>query len=254
MVGNYSQTTNDNSDTPDRPRFAQATTLWPLLSCPRHPVCLDVRHALSLLMFPFLFPEFVALQSHYHDDVQQHRITTTIMITTIMMMMMQIAGVVKPRGINVNAVPSKGTFKSSICLSEGALPTTQSTYGQVHGASMPQLMLAVRTVAQQHAEVTHSPHISCKWEAWADHALAFAVASWHSLLLLTLCGLSAFKSTTVVVVLFCHLRTGHVVSPEALHDGNMTLPACEAASLPVGELYTIYGRCHHLHSSAYRCT
>ena len=73
-------------------------------------------------------------------------------------MVMQVAGAsTRPRGINVNAVPSKGTFSSSICLSEGAPPTVQSTYGQVHGASMPQLMLAVRTVAQQHAEVTSPP-------------------------------------------------------------------------------------------------
>ncbi|KAL3149048.1 hypothetical protein ABBQ32_001893 [Trebouxia sp. C0010 RCD-2024] len=85
----------------------------------------------------------------------------------------QIAGVVKPRGINVNAVPSKGTFKSSICLSEGALPTTQSTYGQVHGASMPQLMLAVRTVAQQHAEAKKPVLVTCPYgtlDPLLDHA------------------------------------------------------------------------------------
>lgn len=72
------------------------------------------------------------------------------------------SGAGKPRGINVNAVPSKGTFRSSICLSEGAAPTAQSTYGQVHGASMPQLMQAVRTTAQQHAEVTKFPNKPCK--------------------------------------------------------------------------------------------
>lgn len=71
----------------------------------------------------------------------------------------QVSGPAKPRGINVNAVPSKGTFKSSISLSEGAPATVQSTYGQVHGASMPQLMQAVRTVAQQQAEVhLHNLH------------------------------------------------------------------------------------------------
>lgn len=67
----------------------------------------------------------------------------------------QVWGPVKPRGINVSAIPSKGTFRSSISLSEGAPATVQSTYGQVHGASMPQLMQAVRTVAQQNAEVNH---------------------------------------------------------------------------------------------------
>ena len=67
----------------------------------------------------------------------------------------QVSGPVKPRGINVNAVPSKGTFRSSISLSEGAPATVQSTYGQVHGASMPQLMQAVQTVAQQNAEVNY---------------------------------------------------------------------------------------------------
>lgn len=65
----------------------------------------------------------------------------------------QVSGAVKPRGIVVSAAPSKGTFRSSINLSEGAPATVQSTYGQVHGASMPQLMQAVRTVAQQNAEV-----------------------------------------------------------------------------------------------------
>lgn len=71
-----------------------------------------------------------------------------------MLLLVQVAAPVKPRGINVNAVPSKGTFRSSICLSEGAPATVQSTYGQTHGASMPQLMQAVRTVTQQNAEVT----------------------------------------------------------------------------------------------------
>ena len=67
---------------------------------------------------------------------------------------MQVQTVSKPRGINVNAVASKGTFKSSINLSQGAPATVRSTYGDTHGAAMPQLMAAVQTVAQQHAEVS----------------------------------------------------------------------------------------------------
>lgn len=69
---------------------------------------------------------------------------------------LQVQSVPKLRGINVNAVPSKGTFRSSINLSQGAPATIKSTYGDTHGASMPQLMAAVQTVAQQHAEVIHS--------------------------------------------------------------------------------------------------
>ena len=66
----------------------------------------------------------------------------------------QVQTVTKPRGVNVNAVASKGTFKSSINLSQGAPATVRSTYGDTHGAAMPQLMAAVQTVAQQHAEVS----------------------------------------------------------------------------------------------------
>ena len=63
----------------------------------------------------------------------------------------------RPRGINVNAAASKGTFRSSINLSQGAPATVKSTYGDTHGASMPQLMAAVQTVALQHAEVGIMP-------------------------------------------------------------------------------------------------
>lgn len=57
----------------------------------------------------------------------------------------------------MNAVASKGTFRSSINLSQGAPATVKSTYGDTHGASMPQLMTAVQTVAHQHAEVSIMP-------------------------------------------------------------------------------------------------
>lgn len=70
---------------------------------------------------------------------------------------LQVQTVAKPRGINVNAVASKGTFRSSINLSQGAPATVRSTYGDIHGAAMPQLMAAVQTVAQQHAEVSVRP-------------------------------------------------------------------------------------------------
>ncbi|DBA97561.1 TPA: hypothetical protein ACH3X1_015253 [Trebouxia sp. C0004] len=67
----------------------------------------------------------------------------------------------RPRGINVNAVASKGTFRSSINLSQGAHATVKSTYGDTHGASMPQLMAAVQTVAQQHAEAQKPVEVTC---------------------------------------------------------------------------------------------
>ena len=76
-------------------------------------------------------------------------------------LLLQVQSVSRPRGINVNAVASKGTFRSSINLSQGAPATVKSTYGDTHGASMPQLMAAVQTVAQQHAEVSIMPVWQC---------------------------------------------------------------------------------------------
>ncbi|DBA88134.1 TPA: hypothetical protein ACH3X2_005129 [Trebouxia sp. C0005] len=73
----------------------------------------------------------------------------------------QVQSVSRPRGINVNAVASKGTFRSSINLSQGAPATVKSTYGATHGASMPQLMAAVQTVAQQHAEAQKPVQVTC---------------------------------------------------------------------------------------------
>ena len=62
----------------------------------------------------------------------------------------------------MNAAASKGTFRSSINLSQGASATVKSTYSDTHGASMPQLMAAVQNVAQQHAEVSIMP----VWQCW----------------------------------------------------------------------------------------
>lgn len=72
-------------------------------------------------------------------------------------LLLQVQSVSRPRGINVNVAASKGTFRSSISLSQGAPATVKSTYGDTHGASMPQLMAAVQTVAHQHAEVRIMP-------------------------------------------------------------------------------------------------
>lgn len=61
----------------------------------------------------------------------------------------------KARGINVNAVACPDTFRSSINLSQGAPATVRSTYTELHASSMPQLMQAVQTVAQQRAQVSY---------------------------------------------------------------------------------------------------
>ncbi|KAL0054699.1 hypothetical protein WJX82_001194 [Trebouxia sp. C0006] len=75
----------------------------------------------------------------------------------------QVQSVSRPRGINVNAAASKGTFRSSINLSQGAPATVKSTYGDTHGASMPQLMAAVQTVAHQHAEAQKPVQVTCPY-------------------------------------------------------------------------------------------